>query len=96
MGCFGYITKAMGASCECDTFDGEDITEIARFRANFVMWPRLQEAMDAWSLRVMAFELLTGTTALPMHEGQELVRPAADELYITHSSLSCLQARLLA
>lgn len=35
---------------------------------------KLQEALDVWSLGVMAFELLTGTGALPMNEGSERVR----------------------
>lgn len=33
----------------------------------------MQEALDAWSLGVMAFELLTGKPALRMTEGKEQV-----------------------
>ena len=31
----------------------------------------LQEAVDVWSLGVIAFELLTGQPALRMHEGKD-------------------------
>lgn len=34
----------------------------------------LQEALDVWSLGLMAFELLTGQPALRMREGKEAVR----------------------
>ena len=34
----------------------------------------VQEALDVWSLGVMAFELLTGDPALLMHEGKDKVR----------------------
>ena len=33
----------------------------------------VQEALDVWSLGVMAFELLTGKPALRMHEGKDQV-----------------------
>lgn len=33
----------------------------------------VQEALDVWSLGVMAFELLTGKAALLMHEGKDKV-----------------------
>lgn len=33
-----------------------------------------QEAVDVWALGVLAFELLTGHTALRVHEGKEKVR----------------------
>jgi hypothetical protein len=35
----------------------------------------VQESQDAWSLGVMAFELLTGQPALRMREGKEYVWP---------------------
>jgi serine/threonine protein kinase len=35
--------------------------------------PSVQEAVDVWSLGVMAFELLTGTRALCMLEGEDKV-----------------------
>jgi serine/threonine protein kinase len=35
--------------------------------------PIVQEALDVWSLGVMAFELLTGKPALHMTEGKDTV-----------------------
>ena len=35
----------------------------------------VQEALDVWSLGVMAFELLTGQPALRMHEGKDKAPP---------------------
>ena len=33
----------------------------------------VQEALDVWSLGVIAFELLTGQSAVSMHEGKDKV-----------------------
>ena len=40
----------------------------------FMPFGALQESMDVWALGVLAFELLTGHTALKVHEGKEKVR----------------------
>ena len=38
---------------------------------------RLQEALDVWSLGVIAFELLTGKPAFEHYKGKDLVRTPA-------------------
>ena len=55
----------------------------------------IQEALDAWALGVMAFELLTGQPALRMNHGKEKVRNvlvfgfySADLLILPHFMLT--------
>jgi serine/threonine protein kinase len=41
----------------------------------------IQEALDVWSLGVMAFELLTGKPALNMFEAKDNVRTLPVQLF---------------
>jgi hypothetical protein len=44
----------------------------------------VQEVVDAWSLWVMAFELLTGKRALNMEQGRKKVRHCSEPYRISH------------
>jgi serine/threonine protein kinase len=55
----------------------------------------MQEALDVWSLGVMAFELLTGKPALNMFEAKDNVRTLPLQLFFAALSNVCNLEALL-